>query len=395
MGSQTFPALATLCRTNHPLKRILIIGCGVVGAAIAYELSLCPELQVIVIDQARPAHGSTAAALGVAMAVISHKVKGRNWRLRESSLCRYPSMIAELEALTGLPIQRNTQGILSLCFDAEDLPRWRSLQQIRQRQGYPLELWEPEQARDRCPHLNTEEVLAGIFSPQDFQINPTALTAALVTGAQINGAEFYFNQPVVGFEQTKPVEDEAFCTAVHTATQTLAADAIVISAGLGTLPLTQALYQPTAVAPVLGQALRIHLDAPLGIPDFQPVVNGHDIHLVPLGAGDYWVGATVEFPPETDLEAALAMQPEAERLEEVRAGAIAYCPALAAGIITQRWFGLRPRPQGQAAPVIQPLAGYGNIWLATGHYRNGVLLAPATALAVKDSLLAWGFGDRQ
>ncbi|MBE9111087.1 FAD-binding oxidoreductase [Nodosilinea sp. LEGE 07298] len=369
------------------MKQITIIGCGVVGAAIAYELSLCPGVQVTVLDRAAPGQGSTAAALGVAMAVISHKVKGRNWRLREQSLHRYPTLIAELESLTGQTIQRNTQGILSLCFDTEELPRWRSLQQIRQGQGYPLELLEPEQVRDRCPHLSTDGVAAGIFSSQDFQVNPTGLTQALVAGAAANGVEFHFDQPVVGFEKEEPAGEDAFCTAVHTASQTIAADAIVLSTGLGTLPLTQTLDRPTAVGPVLGQALRLHLDTPLGQPDFQPVVNGHDIHLVPLGGGDYWVGATVEFPPETTLDMALAMQPEAERLEEVLAGAIAYCPSLAAGTVTERWSGLRPRPQGQAAPMIQPLAGYNNIWLATGHYRNGVLLAPATALAVRDRLL--------
>ncbi len=371
------------------MQRVVVVGCGVVGAAIAYELSLTGKYQIAVIDQTSPAEGSTAAALGVGMAVISHKVKGRNWRLRERSLKRYQSLITELEALTGRSIQHNTQGILSLCFAVEDLPRWRSLQAIRQGQGYSLEIWNPERVGDRCTHLNTAGVVAGIYSPQDFQVNPTELTLALVAGAQANGAEFYFGEPVVGFDgadiKASPQEDRR-CTAVHTANQSLATDAIVISAGLGTLPLTQALHQPTPIGPVLGQALRIHLDEFLGNLDFQPVVNGNDIHLVPLGDGDYWVGATVEFPPETSFEDALAMPPEADRLDDVLAGAIAYCPALAAGKMTQRWSGLRPRPQGQAAPVIQPLAGYGNIWLATGHYRNGVLLAPATALAVRDVL---------
>ncbi len=359
------------------------------GAAIAYELSLCPGIQVVVVDGAPPAQGSTAAALGVAMAVISHKVKGRNWRLRERSLKRYQTLILELASLTGRSIQHNAQGILSLCFAAEDLPRWRSLQAIRQGQGYPLEIWEPGQVGDRCPHLNGEGVVAGIYSPQDFQVNPTDLTLALVAGAQAHGAEFYFGEPVTGFGgvevEVAPQEDWR-CTAVHTLSQSFAADAIVLATGLGTLPLTQALHRPTAIGPVLGQALRIHLDEPMGSSEFQPVVNGHDIHLVPLGGSDYWVGATVEFPPETSLDEALAMQPEAARLDEVLAGAIAYCPALANGMITQRWSGLRPRPQGQAAPVIQPLTGYSNIWLATGHYRNGVLLAPATALAVRDEL---------
>ncbi|PZV00804.1 MAG: FAD-dependent oxidoreductase [Leptolyngbya sp.] len=371
------------------MKRITVIGCGVVGAAIAYELSLCQGTQVTVIDRAAPAQGSTAAALGVGMAVISHKVKGRNWRLRERSLKRYQTLIPELESLTGRSIQHNTQGILSLCFAAEELPRWRSLQAIRHKQGYELELWEPERVGDRCPHISTARVVAGIYSPQDFQVNPTDLTLALVAGAQANGAEFHFGEPVVGFDgaEVEAVPQEGrCCTAVHTPNQSLATDAIVISAGLGTLPFTQTLHQPTPIGPVLGQALRLHLDKPLGNLDFQPVVNGSDVHLVPLGDGDYWVGATVEFPLETSLEDALAMQPEADRLDEVLAGAIAYCPALAAGTITQRWSGLRPRPQGQAAPVIQLLTGYSNIWLATGHYRNGVLLAPATALAVRDEL---------
>ncbi|MEO1070460.1 MAG: FAD-dependent oxidoreductase, partial [Cyanobacteria bacterium J06638_6] len=292
------------------MKQITIIGCGVVGAAIAYELSLNPEFQVTVIDRAEPARGSTAAALGVAMAVISHKAKGRNWRLRERSLQRYQTLIPELETLLGQPIQHNTQGILSLCFEVSDLPRWQSLQEIRQRQGYRLEIWSPEQLRDRAPHLNTDAVAAGIYSPQDFQVNPTDLTLALVAGGRANGVTFHFGEAVVGFDAASSTTTTAdsLCTAVHTGTQTITADVVVIATGLGTLPLTQTLDQPIVIGPVLGQALRLHPDGLLGQPDFQPVVNGHDIHLVPLGNGDYWVGATVEFPPDTTPAEAMAMQ---------------------------------------------------------------------------------------
>ena len=58
----------------------------------------------------------------------------------------------------------------------------------------------------------------------------------------------------------------------------------------------------------------------------------------------------------------------------------------------RHWSGVRPRPQGQGAPVIKPLAGYENVILATGHYRNGVLLAPATAMVVEKLL---GFGTTE
>jgi glycine oxidase len=372
------------------LKQVVIVGCGVIGAAIAYELSQSPDLAITVIDPNPPASGSTGAALGVAMAVISQKAKGRNWRLREQSLRRYQTLLPELETNLGQPIQHN-QGILSLCFDPEALPRWQSLQAIRQGQGYRLDLWTPEQILDRCPYLEVSRAVVGVYSPQDIQVNPTELTQALVTVATQRGVCFQFGESVIGFEAVSR-EALTVCTQVQTPSQSFSADWVILAAGLGSTPLTASLQQPTILGPVLGQGLRLHLAEPLENQDFHPVINGNDIHLVPLGGGDYWVGATVEFPahpenPEAAIAEFLARSPDPTLLDDVLQGAIVYCPTLAQGTVTDRWFGLRPRPQGQAAPVLKPLAGYQNVILASGHYRNGVLLATATALTVRDWVL--------
>jgi len=368
--------------------RVAVVGCGVVGAAIAYELSQVSGLTVDVLERSAPASASTGAALGVLMGVISHKVKGRNWRLRRQSLERYPCLLAELEAATGQPVPHNRQGIVSLCFRPDSLPRWYSLQKIRQRQGYPLKIWSPQRLATACPHLNLDDVVAGIYSPADIQVDPSALTQALVRAAQQRGVTFHWPQPVTHFE-TVPAAAQAHCTHLHTATGTIPTDLLVLATGLGTLPLTQASPAPVPIGAVLGQALRIRLPQPLGDPDFQPVITGHDIHLVPLGAGEYWVGATVEFPPDAAPPAFIPTA-DAERLVALRQRAISYCPALAQAEVLDQWSGLRPRPAGQAAPVIQPLAGYDNVWLATGHYRNGVLLAPATALHMRTVVEALG-----
>ena len=367
------------------MLRVAIVGCGVIGAAIAYELSLNPEFEVLVLDASNPGSGSTRAALGILVAIISQKVKGRNWRLREQSWRRFQTLIPELEVTTGQTIQRNAEGLLDLCFEAEKLPRWESLQNIRRDQGYTLEIWSPEKVAHACPHVKTDNVAAGIFSPQDFQVNPTSLTDVLVAAATANGAKFYFEQPGLDFE-TIGHGNNYLCRKVITAAATLNVDYVVLASGLGTTPLTQKLGQPTPIGPVLGQGLELYLGSNLGHPEFQPVLNGDDIHVVPLGARRYWVGATVEFPPETANEEVLELKPEAERLEEVLQRAISFCPALAQGEIVRQWFGLRPRPQGQAAPVIKLVEGYANVWLATGHYRNGVLLAPATALQIREKL---------
>ncbi|RZM75062.1 NAD(P)/FAD-dependent oxidoreductase [Leptolyngbya iicbica] len=360
------------------MARIVIIGCGVVGAAIAYELSRTTSHTLTVLEQHSPAEGATGAALGIAMGVISHKVKGRNWRLREASLRRYPTLLSELAEL-GQPVPHNSQGILSLCFEAESLPRWQSLQAIRQRQGWPLEIWSPDQVAAACPHLSLDQVVAGIYSPQDLQIMPAAFTQALINAAQQQGAELQTDTAVVGFEQ-----EGDRVQAVQTASQTYPADVVIVTAGLGSERLAGKLDQMLPMMPVLGQGLRIQMPEGLGDASFQPVINGDDVHLVPMGDRVYGVAATVEFPPDGER----SPLPEAAAIEAVWQAAIEYCPALKAGNILSTWYGLRPRPQGQAAPVIQPMEGIRNGILATGHYRNGVLLAPATALKVQELLQA-------
>jgi glycine oxidase len=135
----------------------------------------------------------------------------------------------------------------------------------------------------------------------------------------------------------------------------------------------------------LGQAIRLRLGQPLGDPEFQPVITGNDIHLVPLGNQEYWVGATVEFSP-----AGQPLPPDAAQLEAVWQGAIGLCPELANATLLKTWFGLRPRPQNRPAPIVEPLADSTNVFLATGHYRNGVLLAPATAQLVGSALTGTG-----
>lgn len=357
-------------------RRVVVIGCGIVGAMIAYELSQDATLDVLVLDRQLPAQGATGAALGVLMGIISHKVKGRNWRLRRSSVERYPSLIAELETQLQQAIPFNRHGIISLCFSAEKLPRWQSLQAIRAEQGWPLEIWSPAQLKERCPQIETAGLAAAIYSPKDGQVHPTQLIQALVEAAKLRGARFEWQAEV-----TELKTEGLHCHRVCTTQAEYAADWVVLSAGLRTVGLSQAAQSPLQMIPVLGQAMAIRLAASLGDRDFQPVINGHDIHLVPNGDGHYWLGATVEFPP--DGPDSLAAVPQAELLEEVRQGAIAYCPAIAQAQIEKTWMGYRPRPKGQAAPVITLLSGYENVILATGHYRNGVLLAPATAELVK------------
>lgn len=364
------------------MSQVVVIGCGIIGAAIAYELSQVTGLKITVLDRHPPAQGSTGAALGVLMGAISKKIKGRAWQLRQASMQRYETLIPELEALTRHKIPFNRRGILRLGFAGEDLASWEQLVETRCSQGWQLEIWDAAQVQSLCPQLNNEKITSAIYSPQDRQVDPSALTKALVAAAKHNGVTFKFGVTVEGIQSTiTDASPPGICNQIHTNIGELAVDWLVVASGLGSFPLTASLDQPIEIKPVLGQALHLRLGHPLGNPDFQPVITGNDVHIVSVGEGDYWVGATVEFPDEAGEVVA-----EPALIEKVRQEAIAFCPALANATILRTWSGKRPRPEGRSAPIIGQLSGYRNVLLATGHYRNGVLLAPATAQEIRHHL---------
>ncbi len=360
------------------MVRVAIIGCGIVGGSIAFELSNYPELKITVFDKQPPAQASTGAALGVLMGVISHKTKGRNWQLRETSLQRYETLIPELEAMTGRKIPFNKQGILMLLSQGEDLSKWEKLKDTRSSQGWELEIWDLERVRDRNPHLSlNDNIIGAIYSPRDRQVDPTTLTLALVDAAKLKGVNFEFGLEVQAITDL----DSQVCQ-IQTSSSKLEFDWVIISAGLGSSALTASLNQLIDIRPVLGQALHFRLQNPLENYDFTPVITCDDVHIVPLGDGEYWVGATVEFS-----ENGGEIQANADMLDGVMARAIDLCPTLATATIIKQWSGLRPRPERRSAPVIDRLSSNSNILIASGHYRNGVLLAPATARTIREMIV--------
>jgi glycine/D-amino acid oxidase-like deaminating enzyme len=224
------------------------------------------------------------------------------------------------------------------------------------------------------PQISHPQLIAAIYSPQDRQVDPVALTLALVEGARKRGVRFEFGTTAQRF---KPQLDEGgICQHICTNKGEMAADWFVISTGLGSTSLTSTLNQTIDIRPVLGQALQVQLEPVSTCPE--PVVTGDDVHVVPLGQGKYWIGATVEFAKNSEVH------PDPSCLETVMQQAIAFYPAIASAKVIKTWYGLRPRPEGRPAPIIEPLPGYPNVLIATGHYRNGVLLAPATAQAIRE-----------
>ncbi len=174
---------------------ISIIGCGIIGATIAYELSRWQSLSVResneytidVYDAGHtPASAATGAALGVLMGIISQKVKGRAWNLRRDSIRRYQTLIPELERATGAKIPYNSQGIVKLLATEDDLDKWAQLVTTRTEQEWQLELWNARKVVTQLPQIDRRFTGTAAYSPQDLQVDPVALTEALVAAECIN-----------------------------------------------------------------------------------------------------------------------------------------------------------------------------------------------------------------
>ena len=352
----------------HP-QQVLVVGAGVVGLSIAWLLQRQGHpvrLMDPCLKGPRAADSGSWAALGVLMGHVFHRSSGRGWRLRQRSLELWREWIEELE-VQGHSIPYR-QGLLLLASDGQELERQGRLSQERQAKGYPLELWDPAKLQNLQPHL-PKAALGGLYSPADGQLDPAMAMAALHTDAEQHG--------LVGYaEEAATVERRNGQWRVQCrGGEWFESRWVVLSAGVRSAELVEPLGHALPMEPVLGQALELELaDQPdWRWPDWQwpGAVVWRGINLVPRpdlpGGKRLWIGATLE--PGTN--------PCPDALADLRGCGNADLEWLHRATVVRQWQGHRPRPSQRPAPLLEQLEP--GLIMASGHYRNGVLLAPASA----------------
>jgi glycine/D-amino acid oxidase-like deaminating enzyme len=362
---------------------VLVVGAGIIGRAAAWRLaeqghrvSLVDPALAAEFAAAAPSTGAhtarpngSQAALGVLMARVFHRSSGRAWRLRQRSQALWGEWLAELER-RGHSLPRR-QGVLLLAATPDELERQAHLATDRARLGIPMRQLGPAELAELSPALPGCP-LGGLLSPEDSQIDPGPLLKALLQEARAAGCTCVA-EAAAALERGLGGAGPRWRLRLAGG-DGLEADWLVLALGLGTAPLLAGIGQPLPLEPVRGQALELEL---AGEPGTHPawswpgVVVWRGVNLVPRpdleGGRRLWLGATVE-PGDTPDPAALA------GLRALGGEAPGW---LRQATVRRQWHGLRVRPIGQPAPVLaEPEPG---LLVATGHYRNGMLLAPATA----------------
>jgi glycine/D-amino acid oxidase-like deaminating enzyme len=350
---------------------VLVVGAGLVGLASAWLLQRRGHRVVLVdpsLDGPPPAAGGSWAALGVLMAQVFHRSSGRGWRLRQRSHALWPQWISALEA-EGHGVARR-QGLLLLASEDGELACQERLAGERRRRGVPLRPWSPQQLQGLRPRLPAA-ALGGLYAAGDGQLDPGQAMAALLASARQRGLHC-LSEAAGRLERAGPGQGWRLIGSAGTVVH---APWLVLCAGVATAELLEGLGHTIPMEPVLGQALELELDAHPGWSEpgsgWPGVVVWRGLNLVPRpdlpGGRRLWLGATLEPGRRADPGA----------LAGLRGWADAGLDWLAGASVVRQWQGQRCRPCGQPAPVLEVLEP--GLVVASGHYRNGVLLAPASA----------------
>ncbi len=355
----------------------VFVGGGVIGLSAAWRAAR-RGLSVAVVDP-RPGHGATWAAAGMLAPVTEvHFGQEALGRLLLAAAGRWETFAAELEEAAGSPVGYRRCGTLVVAADASDRAWVDRLAGHQRALGLEVAPRSASQCRALVPALSPA-VRGGSEVPGDHQVDNRALAAALVTACRAAGVELVADS-VAGVRC-----NGGRATGVELAGGSrLAAGTVVLSAGCDSARLRG--LPPGAappVRPVKGHILRLRGDpgAPLLGRTVRGLVHGRATYLVPRTDGSVVVGATVEergYDRRVQAGAVHALLDDARTLvpgiDELE---LAECAA-----------GLRPGSPDDA-PVVGRVAAVDGLVVATGHHRNGILLAPLTADAVAD-LLAGG-----
>jgi glycine oxidase len=349
---------------------VLVIGGGIIGLVTAWRAAQ-RGFTVAVVDP-EPGGGAARVAAGMLSAVTElHYGEQTLLGLNLASARRYPDFAAELTEASGQDLGYRRCGTLAVALDADDRAHLRELHALQHRSGLESEWLSGRECRRLEPML-APGVRGGLRVDGDHQIDPRRLAKALVTACERAGVEFHRTWA----ERLTVVRDRA-TGVVTTGGEQLAAGQVVLAAGSlsGKLPGVPADVLPP-VRPVKGQVLRLTVPkryAPFLSRTVRAVVRGSQVYLVPRENGELVVGATSE---ELGWDTTVT----AGGVYELLRDAHELVPGITELPLTETRAGLRPGSPDNA-PLLGPTALDG-LLLATGHYRNGVLLTPVTGDAM-------------
>lgn len=347
---------------------MVVVGAGVIGCAVAYELA-GRGASIDIIDDRPAGLGATRASAGMLAPFLEARDEGPLLDLTARSLTLFDDFVARVARASGQPIRYQRTGTLDVTLSDEGCRTLGAMREALAARDVAAEWLDKTAVHDREPLLS-HDVLGGLLIPTHGYVAAAQLTAALAAAARSYGTA------AVHHARVQRIAQSGGDLVVETDRGSWTGSHVVLAGGSwsGHVEI-EGVRARVPVTPVRGQLLELRWDGPM----LQRVVWAERCYVVPWQDGTVLVGATVEdvgFDERTTLAGIGALMD-------------AVCdiiPRAAAAALTDARAGLRPAtPDG--LPVIGASTVVPKLFYATGHYRNGILLAPLTAQLVADALV--------
>ncbi len=352
---------------------VAVIGGGVIGLTIARALAHHGAGDICLIDRDGVGHEASFAAAGMLAPQAEANSQDDFFTLACRSRDLYPNFAASLREETGIDVELDTTGTLYLATTYHDLVEIENRYEWQTAAGLLIEKLTPSQAQQIEPCINPN-ILAALRFPLDVQVENRRLLSALANSVAKLGVSILTATSV----DSVNVEKDRI-TGVVTSRGLISCPVVVIAAGTWTSFIKFSPLSPKPalrVEPVRGQMISF---------DARPQITRHVIYsprgyIVPRQDGRLLAGSTSE-------RAGFAKQVTAGGMGSILKNALEISPSVSALPILDTWAGLRPRASDNL-PVLGPCDEIGGLFYATGHYRNGILLAPVTGELITEAVVA-------
>jgi glycine oxidase len=345
---------------------VAVVGAGIQGSSVALRLAQAGR-KVAVLERAIPGAEASSAAAGILSPGAEAVEPGPFHALCRASLDRYPAFAREVEELSGVAVGYRALGTLEVALDDEHAKVLAARAERMQRQRLPVDVLDEGAVRSLEPGISPR-ARGALFFPDEASLDPRLLARAVYVAAARAGATFVTGQV------KRIVTEGGHVAGVDHDRGRIDADQVVLAAGSWSLLVEGHGLPPGSVRPVRGQIAILDTRPPLLS---RVVFSGHG-YVVPRADGHILCGSTME---EVGFEKAVT----AGGLRHVLDVAIGIAPALEHAPVVETWSNFRP-----ASPDGEPILGAGpvpGLFYATGHTRNGILLAPITADAIAAAIL--------
>jgi len=353
----------------EPTTDVVVAGGGIIGCAIAYNLRKL-GIDVIVLDKGEIGVEASSAAAGLLAPLGSLSGPGPFADLLLASFALFPSLIPELEEVSGIRTEYEQTGALRIVRNPRHIANLRKRMEEWQPLGLEMHWLSGDEARQREPLLSPD-VCAAIHAPEESQISASQLTRAFAQAAIQRGAKLYSHSEITGVQH-----HNARVTSVQTAQgETITCSHLVIATGAWSARFGEWLNIPVPVSPQRGQILSLRQPSPPLSP-LHHIVFGEAAYLAPKSGNTIVVGATKD-------EVGFDKHMTAGGLSWLLSTAIRLTPALEGCVINRLWTGLRPKTSDQH-PILGAAPNWENVTLAVGHGSVGIMLSAITGQAIAE-----------